>query len=181
MSLQLLQGPAEDTKEHSALESTMGFSYQQVLGELIYAYVVCGLDIGFAVTFLTCFAATPALGHYQALKSACKYLWATKAWGLHYWRLSQRNDLLLVKAPDVAHDPMLPVFPRSKLATLVAYVDASYAVDLKTRKSVTSLSVCYAGGCIAHKSKLRVTVATLSTEAEFKIAKYLHYVLQDRD
>jgi hypothetical protein len=30
-SLQLLQGPAEDTKEHSALESTMGFLYQQVL------------------------------------------------------------------------------------------------------------------------------------------------------
>jgi hypothetical protein len=62
---------------------------------------------------------------------------------------------------------MLPAFPRSKLATLVAYVDASYAVDLKTRKSVTGLSVCYAGGCIAHKSKLQVTVATSSIKAEF--------------
>jgi hypothetical protein len=51
---------------------------------------------------------------------------------------------------------------------------------------VTGLSVFYAGGCIAHKSKLQVTVATLSTEAEFiaavntaKIVKYLHYVLQE--
>jgi hypothetical protein len=61
MRLQLLQGPAEDTKEHSALESTMGFLYQQVLGELIYAYVVCCLDIGFAVTFLAHFAATQLL------------------------------------------------------------------------------------------------------------------------
>jgi hypothetical protein len=160
----------------------MGFLYQQVLGELIYVHVVCHLDISFAVTFLACFAAIPALGHYQPLKSTCKYLQATKVWGLHYWRPSHCNDLLLVKAPDVAHDSMLPVFPRSKLATLVAYVDASYAVDLKTRKSVTGLLVCYAGGCIAHKSKLQVTVATLSTEAEFiaaKIVKYLRYVLQE--
>jgi hypothetical protein len=91
-----------------------------------------------------------------------------------------------VKAPDDAHDSMLPVFSRSKLATLVAYVDAMYAADLKTRKSVTGLSVCYVGGCIAHKSKLQVTVATSSTEAEFisavstaKIVKYLCYVLQE--
>jgi hypothetical protein len=59
----------------------MGFSYQQVLGELTYAYVVCQLDIGFAVTFLACFGAAPALEHYQAVKSTCKYLQATKASG----------------------------------------------------------------------------------------------------
>jgi hypothetical protein len=29
------------------------------------------------------------------------------------------------------HDSMLPVFPRSKLGTLIAYIDTSYAVDLR--------------------------------------------------
>jgi hypothetical protein len=60
-SVQLLQGPVEGTKERSVLQETMGFSYQQVLGELIYGYVICCLDNGFAVTFLARFAATQLL------------------------------------------------------------------------------------------------------------------------
>jgi hypothetical protein len=146
-------GSVEGTKERLVPQATMGFSYQQVLGELIYGYVICCLDNGFAVTFLAHFATTPALGHHQALESTCKYLWAT-------------NDLLPVKAPDV-HDSMLPVFPRSKLGTLIAYVDTSYAVDLKTWKFVTGLSVCGGSSCSAHNSKPQVTVATSSTRAEF--------------
>jgi hypothetical protein len=39
-SLQLLQGPDKVTKEHTALELSVGFQYRQVLGELMYAYVV---------------------------------------------------------------------------------------------------------------------------------------------
>jgi hypothetical protein len=78
-SLQQLQGPMEGTPEHAALELAAGFAYRQVLGELIYAYVVCRLDIGFAVTFLARFAAAPALEHYQALKTTCKYLRSTKS------------------------------------------------------------------------------------------------------
>jgi hypothetical protein len=127
------------------------------------------------VTFLAHFVATPALGHYQALEFTCKHLWAT-------------NDQLHVKAPDIMHDSMLPIFPRSKLGTNIAYVDTSYAVDLKTWKSVTGLSACNASGCIAHKSKLQVTAATSSTKAEFiatvnavKIIKYLCYVLQEHE
>jgi hypothetical protein len=36
-----LSGPAEGTHEHAALAKKTGFSYRQVLSELIYAYVVC--------------------------------------------------------------------------------------------------------------------------------------------
>jgi hypothetical protein len=67
-------------------------------------------------------------------------------------------------------------------------LDAAYAVDIKTRKLVTGLSMNYAGGCIAYKLKMHATVATSSTEAEFiaaisaaKIIKYLWYVLQELD
>jgi len=47
--LQMLKGPMEDCADHKSLEREIGFSYQQVLGELIYAYIVCQLDIRYVV------------------------------------------------------------------------------------------------------------------------------------
>jgi hypothetical protein len=75
----------------------------------------------------------------------------------------------------------LPEFPKfSKLLNFVGYVDSSHATDLHTRRSVTALSFCLAGGAIAYKSKLQPTVATSPVEAEViaavlaaKIATYL--------
>jgi hypothetical protein len=61
------------------------FSYRQVLGELIYAYVVCRLDIGYAITFLSHFATVLAEEHYKALKDIAKYLRRTIDWGIIYW------------------------------------------------------------------------------------------------
>ena len=39
-SLQQTLGPAEGPPEHRDLTTRMGFSYRQLLGELIYAYVI---------------------------------------------------------------------------------------------------------------------------------------------
>lgn len=74
----LKAGPSEGTKEHKELESKVGFEYRQVLGEIIYAYAVCRVDIGYAATFLSCFAQAPTEDHYKALKDAVKYLHRTK-------------------------------------------------------------------------------------------------------
>jgi Reverse transcriptase (RNA-dependent DNA polymerase) len=63
-SLALLKGPAEATLGHKKLEQDLGFSYRQVLDKLIYAYVICRLDIGYAVTFLARFSQAPAHEHY---------------------------------------------------------------------------------------------------------------------
>jgi hypothetical protein len=60
-----LSGPAEGTHEHATLAKKTGFSYRQVLGELIYAYVVCRLDIGYAITFLSRFTTALAEEHYR--------------------------------------------------------------------------------------------------------------------
>jgi hypothetical protein len=45
-------GLAEDSTEHCTLDKEIGFSYRQVAGELMYAYVVGRLDISYAVTLL---------------------------------------------------------------------------------------------------------------------------------
>ena len=50
--LQKTLGPKEGTKEHQQLQDEVGFSYRQVLGELMYSYTLVRCDIGYAVTFL---------------------------------------------------------------------------------------------------------------------------------
>jgi hypothetical protein len=57
-------GPLESTAEHHLLAKQMGFSYRQVLGEIMYACVVCRVDIGSAITTLARFSLAPAAEHY---------------------------------------------------------------------------------------------------------------------
>ena len=39
--LQTLKGPPEKSVEAKAIAAQNGFSYRNILGELIYAYVIC--------------------------------------------------------------------------------------------------------------------------------------------
>jgi hypothetical protein len=179
-------GPLEGTSEHRALETEIGFSYRQLLGELVYAYVVCRLDIAYAITLLSRFSSAPAREHYLALKAVTKYLRRTKDWGIVYWRETMVESLPSVEIERPELDDSLPAFPKHALLQLIGFVDAAHATDLLSRKSVTGIVFCLAGGAIAYKSKLQATVATSSTEAEFiaavhaaKIAKYLRSVLEE--
>ena len=179
-------GPSEGSKEHRELAEKVGFGYRMLLGELMYAFVVCRLDIGFAVTLLARFSTCPSRLHYMALKSVTRYLRRTKDWGLIYWRQAPLDSLPAVPLEHLPIDDSLPPYPTHDLLQLVGQVDAAHATDLATRRSVTGLVFSLAGGAIAYKSKLQATVATSSTEAEFigavhaaKIAKYLRSVLHE--
>ena len=81
-----LEGPLEKTPEAKSLAKLQGFSYRNVLGELIYAYVIARLDIGYAICLLARFSGAPHGEHYHALKNVCRYLRATKSWGIIYQR-----------------------------------------------------------------------------------------------
>ena len=74
-------GLAEGTAEHQALEETCGFGYITLLGQMMYAYVTCRPDIGYAITTMSKFSTTPTLLHYQYLKHVAKYLPSNKALG----------------------------------------------------------------------------------------------------
>jgi hypothetical protein len=185
-SLGSSKGPAEGTPEYKLVAAAAGFSYRQVLGELIYAYVVARLDIGYAVTFLARFSQFPTAEHYSALKSVVKYLRRTKSWGLLYWRPAPLAHLPHVPYEQQELDTTLPPFPRHPLEELVGYVDAAHATDLVTRRSITGIVFTLAGGAIAFKSKVQPTVSTSSTEAELiaavtaaKLAKYFRSVLTE--
>jgi hypothetical protein len=106
-------------------------------GAIIYAYVVCCLDIGYAATFLSCFSQAPAREHYKALKDIVKYLWHTVDWGIIYWWQNPVNSLPRINLPDIPIDPSLPMFPTHDLLQLTGYVDAAHATDLKTHCSIS--------------------------------------------
>ena len=86
-------GPAEGTRQHSALAEEQGFSFRTVLGELLYAYVTCRPDIGYAVTTLSKFSSAPAKIHYSLLKNIAKYLRRTIDWGIVYHKTVPNDNL----------------------------------------------------------------------------------------
>ena len=182
--LKHLRGPAEGTAEHKALQDTMNFSYRQLLGELMYAYVVCRVDIAYAVCYLAKFSQHPHQEHYTALKNVARYLRQTKDWGIVYWRSVPASSLPAVPLTAPPLDESLPPFPEHDAFELAGWVDAAHGNDLETRKSVTGFVFTLAGGAVAYRSKLQSIIATSSSEAELyasvtaaKTAKYLRMVL----
>ena len=102
--LQLAEG-SESKKEQQQLKESMGFSYRQGIGELIFALTICRIDISIAVITLSQFSKRPAKEHYQAVKAVFAYLWHTKSNGIYYWRPSPRNDLPDVALPNTMTSP----------------------------------------------------------------------------
>ena len=62
-------GRKEGTREHSMLAESQGFKYRSLLGEILYAYVICHPDIGYTFITLAKFSTAPNELHYQALKT----------------------------------------------------------------------------------------------------------------
>ena len=79
----------------------MGFNYRQAIGELIYAYTICQIDIAIPVITLSQFSQHPAEAHYLAVKDVFAYLYATKEYGLTYWQPTPREDLPLKPNPKL--------------------------------------------------------------------------------
>ena len=125
----LAAGPVENTPEHKALEVEQGFGYRSVLAGILFAYRLCGPDIGYAVTTLAKFSTAPNALHYKSLKQLAIYLQQMQDWGIMYWR-SEPVDLL----PEVSYDPVkfddsLPVIsPPSHLPQLITHVNAAHTI-----------------------------------------------------
>ena len=181
-------GPPEGTAAAYALELKHGFAYRTLLGEMMYAYVTCRPDIGYAITTMSKFSTMPSTLHFHYLKYIAKYLRLTKDWGIRYKRTTERPTLdPPTYCNDVTLDENLPKFPVDiNQPTLIAFVDAAYANDPRKRRSTTGFVFTYCGGAIVYRSKTQPIVALSSTEAEFiaavacaKIARYLQSILTE--
>ena len=76
------QGLLEGSLEYQTSQKQAGFAYRTLLGELIYAYVTCRPDIGFAVTTMAKYSQHPTLTHYKYLKGIATYLRQTQKRGI---------------------------------------------------------------------------------------------------
>ena len=69
-------GYKKGTVWHKVLEEKAGFAYCTLLGEIMYSYMTCHLDVGYAVTTCLKLASTPSKYHYKLLKYLPQYLHA---------------------------------------------------------------------------------------------------------
>ena len=84
------EGPLENITGHVLLEKK-GFNYCTLLGELMYTYITCCPDIGYAVTTLSKFSSAPTEYHYCLLKGVAIYLQNTIDWGIPFCRIQLQH------------------------------------------------------------------------------------------
>ena len=176
---------ALSSENRTKLEHSLGFTYRQAVGEIIYSMITCRPDISFAIIKLSQYSTRPAKIHYDALKHLYRYLFATKHEGIHYWRKQPRLDLPKGNIPVLKMDANYDEVSVSERQspdekTLFAYVDSNHATDVSTRKSVSGYHVTLAGGAVFYKTQIQSVIAQSSTEAEFIAAsdagKYILYL-----
>ena len=119
--LMKLQGTPEKSPKAKQLAIDNSFSYWNILGELIYAYVICHLNIGYAICFLAQFSESPHEKHYKALKQVCRYLRATKSWGTLHQTPEPLEGLPNVSFEWVQKDPSLPHFQSLSTINLLVF------------------------------------------------------------
>ena len=90
--------------ELKELETKLGFTYRQGIGEILYALVTCRPDVSFATIKLSQYLVSPSVIHYEALKDVYRCLKATQDEGIYYWRQELRMDLPVGPPPICRHD-----------------------------------------------------------------------------
>ena len=105
-------GPAEGSAEHHRLEDKYGFAYRTLLGELMYAYVVCRPDIGYAIITLSKFSTCPSDYHFAMLKKVVWYLRQTRKWGIIFHKPNDDTTLPKRSKEVINVEEELPPFPR---------------------------------------------------------------------
>ena len=182
------QGPKEDTREHKILEEAAGFGYRTLLGELMYCYVSCRCDVGYAITLLSKFSTCPSKYHYHCLKNVAKYLRSTAKWGIRYKRNDYRSDLDKGDFDDYPKkEKAIGEYPEDITKNkLICFVDAAYGNDYTKRRSTTGFTFTYSGGAVVYRSKAQSITALSSTEAELiaavtagKTARFIRSVLSE--
>ena len=119
-----------------------GEKYRAVIGALMYLMVGTRPDIAFAVCTLAKHVETPRAGHWKALQRVMRYLVQTKDLGLCFG------------GQDTQAAPYV-------------YVDADWAGDHGTRKSMSGCIVMMGGAAVTWYARQQEVVALSSTEAEY--------------
>ena len=130
--------PAKDSND---LLDTKRYPYAAVIGSLLYLSACTRPDLTCAVNYLARYMAKPTKVAWDAAMSVLRYL-----------KRTERVELL---------------FGKDSAVGLVGYCDADHATDVATRRSTTGYVFLLDGGAVSWASKLQVTVAVSTAEAEY--------------
>ncbi|XP_060969596.1 secreted RxLR effector protein 161-like [Cannabis sativa] len=116
--------------------------YAEAIGSVMYTMISTRPDIAYAVSVLSRFMSNPGEEHWKGLKWLLRYLKGTASYGLKFNKTGSKMKL-------------------------EGFVDADYASNRDTRKSITSYCFQLNECCISWKVQLQPVVALSTTEAEF--------------
>ena len=147
--------PEEGSNSHLLLEKSSGLLYHTFLGELMYYFITCQPDIGYAVTTLSKFSSAPLAFHYKMLKGVAKYLQSTIDWGIWFHCPKRLNhpDFSPLACYDIKNDLSVPFNINLNQPILIGFVDSDQANNLHKHCSTTGLVFTFCGGTIVYKSK----------------------------
>jgi hypothetical protein len=179
------EGP-DDPVAAKSIATEDVFKYQTVIGDSIFAYVTCRLDIGYAIADLSNLSTHPIKAHYAAVKCVFCYLCQMRTYGLIYWRLKPLDALSYVSFPHLRPldevDRKMPM--PSSIGVMCGYLDSAHANLLRTRWSVGAHVFCLAGTSIAYRARWIAAICLSSTYCEFvtavgsaKVSKFLRDIL----
>ncbi|RVX00023.1 Retrovirus-related Pol polyprotein from transposon TNT 1-94 [Vitis vinifera] len=117
--------------------------YASMVGSVMYTMVCSRPDLAYAVSMISRYMSCPGKPHWQAVKWLFQYLAGTRSLGLVYGGNSQLET------------------------QLQGFVDADYAGNIDTRKSLTGYVFTLFGGAVSWKANLQSVVALSTTEAEY--------------
>lgn len=133
--------PIENKLNVSKAEKcVIGFSYQKLLGCLMYLAVMTRPDIMYSVSYLSQFNTCYSVEHWNYAKRVLKYLKKTKMYCLKF---------------------------SSQGESLKGFVDADWASDSLDRKSYTGFCFVMSGSAVSWQSRKQRVIALSSTEAEY--------------
>lgn len=141
--------PTEE-KEKKAMDK---LPYRNLLGALMYLAVGSRPDIAQATSLLARFSNNPGQDHWEALLHLLRYLRGKPNVGLTY---EKKEKAISFNMNHLQGQHLLQ-----------AYVDANYATDKETSKSVSGQVFTMAGGAVSWKSKKQSVVATSTCHAEY--------------
>lgn len=133
--------PATD-EERKEFEAS-GENYRRAVRLVKYLVLCTRPDLALVASQLAQFLDCPGTLHWSAFKRVLRYLKLTK------------NRVLVLGGPSL---------------TLKAYLDSDHAGCPYTRRSVTGYCVCIGEGCVSWRARKQATVATSTTEAEYRAA-----------
>lgn len=131
------------TDEEAQEFKDSGENHRQAFGLLNHLVSCTRPDLAFASSQLAQLLDNPGSLHLEAFKRILRYLNRTKGMGL---KLGGKN------------------------LSFTAYSDSDYAGCPYTRKSVTGFCMMIGDGCVSWRARKKPTVATSSTEAEYRAA-----------